>query len=74
MQKTAFSFIWNYLKKFKFTLFIIITIALVARGISQTAVLYMAKMFDWASSGVGSPQYWSLLLGLLVLCVGLEVF
>ncbi len=74
MQKTAFSFIWNYLKKFKFTLFIIIFVALIARGISQTSVLFMAKMFDWAATGIGSPQYWHLLLGLLVLCVGLEFF
>lgn len=74
MQKTAFRFIWNYLKKFKYTLLIIVVMALIARAVSQTSVLYMAKMFDWASSGIGSPKYWSLILGLLVLCVGLEIF
>ncbi len=74
MQKTAFSFIWNYLKKFKLTLFVIFITAIVARGVSQTGVLFMAKAFDWVATEQSNPQYWLLLLSLLILCMGLEVF
>ena len=72
MQKTALKFIWNYLSKFKLVLFGVVFLSLIARGVSQISLLYIAKTFDWIATGISQPNYWHLLIGLLVLCISLD--
>ena len=59
MQKTALKFIWNYLKKFRYTLLLIVFLSLVARSFSQIGAYYMAKIFDFAAGNKVSVEYWS---------------
>ncbi len=73
MQKTAFKFIWNYLKDFKYTLLFIIILAVIARGVSQGGVYVMAKAFDFAASEEISPSYWQKLTSMILSCAGLEI-
>lgn len=73
MQKTALKFIWNYLKEFKLTLVLILGIAITARGLSQIGTYFMAWSFDYAASSRAVPEYWQILLGLLLTCSVLEI-
>ena len=74
MQKTALKFIWNYLKRFKTTLVLIVVTALIARGLSQSGAYYMAKIFDFSASNSPSAAYWHQLGLLLMLFIGFEAF
>ena len=73
MQKTALKFIWHYLKNFKILIVSAILLAFSARGLIQSALFYMAKVFDWVATNASSPEYWSHMLILFAICSGLSV-
>ncbi len=73
MQKTAFKFIWSYLQEFKSTLFLIVVLALFARGLSQGGTYIMANAFNFASSQIGNSGYWQHLIFMILSSIGFEV-
>lgn len=67
MQKTALKFIWNYLKIFKFMLFLILTLMSLSRLLEQGAQYYFAKLFEHIASAVGQTDYWQIAFDFIVI-------
>ena len=73
MQKTALKFIWQYFRQFKYTLVLIVALAVFGQLCQQGAVYLFASLFDYAASNSPSPQYWRHLLAVVLACTGIDV-
>ena len=65
MQKKPLSFIWNYIKDFKYTILFIVFLIILARGLMQAGFYLSAKLFSWAGTEFQNPKYWQTMVMLL---------
>lgn len=73
MQKKPLSFIYYYIKDFKYTLLFIVLLIVVARSLMQIGFYLSAKLFSWAGTEFQNPDYWQVMILLLSGFVGLDL-
>lgn len=73
MQKKPLSFIYYYIKDFKYTLLFIVLLIVIARSLMQIGFYLSAKLFSWAGTEFQNPDYWQVMILLLSGFVGLDL-
>lgn len=62
MQKKPLSFIWHYIKDFKYTILFIVFLIIFARSLMQIGFYFSAKLFSWAGTEFQNPKYWQIII------------
>lgn len=73
MEKTAFKFLFKYIKMFKWYFLAMLILIILAQIMGQTYPYYIAKIYDTVSGQVGQPDYWDNIIKFALIASGLSL-
>ena len=73
MQKKPLSFIYYYIKDFKYIILFVVFLSLLGRFAMQTGAYYSAKMFSFAGAEQHNSKYWETIIMFILIFVVVDL-